>query len=386
MNFAPGHTGQIRGLAFSPDGKRAVSASSDKTCRVWDVNTGKTLRVFDKHTTGVGAVAYLSDGRHVASIAWDNAVRIWDPLTGDEIYTIKLPAKGQAVAAAPNGRTILAGCTRMSEAGAGTFNLGLWQLPAQPALPGSEQWVQLFNGKDLTGWKTHPDFGKDWQVNQGLLVGRGPNAFLFSEGGEFVDCHVRVEARINKNASGGCFVRAGFGPRPVAPDGNPSSNPRGYKVSMATFANLKTGSLFYEGNEGKKVDLRVSSSKVNPDEWFTAEAIVRGNHIVILVNGEMVVDHIDPNDTYQRGHLALTARDPNTVVQFRKIEIKELPSARGRYLKDIAGLDKAVVRVNESFDDPATSFFRGSSCAFQRWNASPQGRLPGQLGLDNPPF
>jgi Domain of Unknown Function (DUF1080) len=52
--------------------------------------------------------------------------------------------------------------------------------------------------------------------------------------------------------------------------------------------------------------------------------IIRGNHIVILLNGQKTVDFIDKKNTYVRGHLALQVYDPPTVVQFRRIEIKEL--------------------------------------------------------------
>src|SRR5205085_11157966 len=45
-------------------------------------------------------------------------------------------------------------------------------------------WVQLFNGKDLTGWKTHPSDKAKWEVKDGLLVSSGPKGHLFSRSEE----------------------------------------------------------------------------------------------------------------------------------------------------------------------------------------------------------
>src|SRR5262245_10472324 len=47
------------------------------------------------------------------------------------------------------------------------------------------EWVQLFNGKDLTGWKTHPDSPGKWRVEDGILIGSGKASHLFSERGDY---------------------------------------------------------------------------------------------------------------------------------------------------------------------------------------------------------
>ena len=73
----------------------------------------------------------------------------------------------------------------------------------------SEGFVQLFNGKDLTGWKTHPNQPVNWRAVNGILTG-GLNptpSHLYSEQ-QYHDVHVRVEARINREGDSGVFVRA----------------------------------------------------------------------------------------------------------------------------------------------------------------------------------
>ena len=52
-----GHSLSVQGLAVSEDGRRAISASEDYTLRVWDLETGRTLRILAGHTASVERVA-----------------------------------------------------------------------------------------------------------------------------------------------------------------------------------------------------------------------------------------------------------------------------------------------------------------------------------------
>jgi hypothetical protein len=82
------------------------------------------------------------------------------------------------------------------------------KMPRRAAEGKDDGWVQLFNGKDLTGWKTHPTQPGNWQVDQdGVLVGTGPQtvSHLFSERGDFENFHLRTEARINFRGKQGVY-------------------------------------------------------------------------------------------------------------------------------------------------------------------------------------
>src|SRR5215831_14253807 len=61
-----------------------------------------------------------------------------------------------------------------------------------------QQWVQLFTGKDLTGWKTHPKNPGTWRVENGVLVSDGRKvSHLFSARGDYRDFDFRIEAMIS---------------------------------------------------------------------------------------------------------------------------------------------------------------------------------------------
>src|SRR5437764_1991934 len=68
----------------------------------------------------------------------------------------------------------------------------------------------LFNGKDLTGWKTHPDDKAKWSVKDGCIFGEGPAGHLFSERGDYENFHFRIEAKINDKGNSGQYFRATF--------------------------------------------------------------------------------------------------------------------------------------------------------------------------------
>ena len=90
-----GHEDAVMSAAFSPDGKRIVTASQDKTARIWDAATGKPIgEPLKGHEDAVMSAAFSPDGKRIVTASQDKTARIWDAETGKPIGE---PLKGHEV-------------------------------------------------------------------------------------------------------------------------------------------------------------------------------------------------------------------------------------------------------------------------------------------------
>ncbi|MEE3368940.1 MAG: protein kinase [Planctomycetota bacterium] len=112
----PGHTGPVWSVCFSPDGKRLASASFDNTAKVWDAISGQLTHTLKGHTDNVFAVCFSPDGQWLASASSDQTVKMWDMATGQEVRTlnghtqqvvsVSFSPAGQWVASASKDNTV----------------------------------------------------------------------------------------------------------------------------------------------------------------------------------------------------------------------------------------------------------------------------------------
>ena len=83
------HTAEVRSAAFSPDGKKIVTASYDNTTKIRDASTGQCLHTLEGHTGGVGSVAFSPDGKKIVTASLDETAKVWDASTGQCLHTLK---------------------------------------------------------------------------------------------------------------------------------------------------------------------------------------------------------------------------------------------------------------------------------------------------------
>ena len=84
-----GHAGSVTDVCFSPDGKQLVSASIDRTVKVWNAETGEEVRSLTGHTGPVLGVCFSPDGKRLASASVDRTIKVWDTAAWREEATFK---------------------------------------------------------------------------------------------------------------------------------------------------------------------------------------------------------------------------------------------------------------------------------------------------------
>lgn len=110
-----------RSLAYSPDGARLAFGDGD-VARVIDAGTGRRLGTFEGHTSFVVSVAFTTDGKRAISGGYDKAVRLWDATTMEQVHVFDgHEGYVEQVAVSPDGR--------LAASGGHDWTVRLWGLP-----------------------------------------------------------------------------------------------------------------------------------------------------------------------------------------------------------------------------------------------------------------
>lgn len=196
----------------------------------------------------------------------------------------------------------------------------------------TDEWKQLFNGKDLTGWK-HVGPGS-MIVEDGLIRTQGGMGLLYWAGGKLGNCTIRVVFKMrDRNDNSGIFIRIPIEPREewmpvhygyeVQIDNQPEdSKEDDYHATGALYSLTKP--LARPGKPGP--------------EWNTMEITLDGPRTIVVLNGVKVTDYTEGNPVPERkfnfepkrgprpndGYFGLQNHSDHDVVFFKEVAVKML--------------------------------------------------------------
>jgi hypothetical protein len=187
----------------------------------------------------------------------------------------------------------------------------------------SGDWVELFNGKNLEGWKISENPSSFSVVDQTIKID-GPRGHAFYDGPvgnhDFKDFELLVEVKTMPKANSGIFIHTTY-----QDTGWPN---KGYEVQVNQSHGdwRKSGSL-YSFNDVRDV-------YVQDGEWYTYHIIVNGDQATVKINDKVVMEYDESEDKnrpanagekkFDRGTIALQAHDPESVIYYRSVKIKLL--------------------------------------------------------------
>ncbi len=189
-------------------------------------------------------------------------------------------------------------------------------------------WTTMFNGKDLTGWKSSEEAPGVFTVANGELKVSGGRAHLFygADGNaSFKNFEFKAKVKTTKGSNSGIYIHTMFEAK-----GWPT---KGYEcqVNSTHTDKKKTGGLYAVKDV---MDIAPSTD----DVWFDYYIKVDGKRIVIQIDGKTTVDWIEPADwdpsktlknmdgrKLSAGTIALQGHDPKSTTYYKDLAIRALP-------------------------------------------------------------
>ena len=186
-------------------------------------------------------------------------------------------------------------------------------------LSSAGEWIKMFDGKTLDGWKVNTENPETFSVEDGTIKVNGNRAHLFyGEDGnaKFKDFEFECEVKTEKNANSGIFIHTAY-----QADGWPS---QGYEMQVnATHGDWrKTGSVYSFQD--------VKEPGHEDGEWFKYNIKVEGKKVTVTIDGKVTnvytepEDHGDKTKRFGEGTIALQGHDPGSLIHFRNLRIRKL--------------------------------------------------------------
>ncbi len=193
-------------------------------------------------------------------------------------------------------------------------------------------WRELFNGKDLTGWK-HVGPGEQY-VEDGLIKSHGGMGLLYWQKEKFGNCIIKVVWRMrDENSNSGIFIRIPIEPREEWMPVN-----YGYEVQIDNKPELSgEDDYHYTGTLYSLTKPLAKPAKPGP-EWNTTEITLDGPRTIVFVNGVKVTDYTEGDPVPERkfdfepqrgrrpdsGYIGIQNHSDKDVVFFKEIAVKPL--------------------------------------------------------------
>lgn len=192
------------------------------------------------------------------------------------------------------------------------------QLP-RGAKPPGEDWVQLFNGRDLTGWR--PVGKEEWTVENGVLIGRAVTkdyGYLETEK-DYRNFQLSLKFKCIGTGNSGVYFHTRF--RPGTADVS-----QGAQFEIDCTIGRHTGGVYGFGRQWIVWPAPENETVVRQNEWNEMLVTVNGNRYISRLNGVPMVDFTDPRAPFLTGTIALQLHSGGEGhMQFRDIWIRELP-------------------------------------------------------------
>ncbi len=200
-------------------------------------------------------------------------------------------------------------------------SLFLSTLAAQNVKPvklAGEDWVQLFNGKDLTGWV---EVGKEkWTVEEGEIKGEAVSkayGYLQTDK-DYKDFHLSIKFKCAGNGNSGVFFHTAF--KPGTPDIT-----RGLQFEVDCRIGQHTGGIYGDGRGWIVWPAPENELNVRKTDWNEYTIKVEGNRYVSRLNGIVMVDFTDPSPKSFDGPIALQLHSGGEGnMRFKDIWIRDL--------------------------------------------------------------
>jgi hypothetical protein len=190
--------------------------------------------------------------------------------------------------------------------------------------PHDDGWTDLFNGKDLTGWKNPYEWGEA-KVVDGVIELTGNKKFFLTTEKQFSDFELEVQVMLpaEGKANSGVMFRCHVEKNKVF----------GYQAECDPTDRAWTGGLYDEGRRKwlfPKTEERGKTKLVQAPkgEWISYKIKCVGDHLQIFINGKQTVDYKDDVDA--KGYLGLQHHgEKGQTYRFRNIRIKEIKADGG---------------------------------------------------------